>query len=174
MVIKTADFPMKNVIKKNFCYKHFDNKDFNGNVSLISIIESNHPLLNDNNEPDLASTGFKWLEFYSKNSKIAMTAYYDNKNNIVQWYFDVINSEGINSENIPYIEDLYLDIILKPNKEITLLDEDELKVALENNDITKKQFDDAYEIANKLIKRLEQCDIKKIIEFSNKYFEKLI
>ena len=58
-----------------------------------------------------------------------LTAIYDAKNKIVEWYFDI--AKKIGKENgIPYEEDLYLDVIVKPDFQIVLLDEDDLQEAL--------------------------------------------
>ena len=59
------------------------------------------------------------------------------KNEIIEWYFDVINKSGLEN-NIPYIEDLYLDIVITYLGEIFVLDEDELHQAFVNKDTDNK------------------------------------
>lgn len=169
MVIKRADFNIPYVDKKDFKYMYIDEDDYKGYLGQIHIIKANQPP----KELGLESIkdDYRWLEFYPENSKIAMTVCFDKENKIRNWYFDVINKVGI-MENNPYFEDLYLDITMTPDNKIELLDEEELKDALKNNDITKEQYDMAYVEAKKLIKRIDGKQ-KEIIEFCNKYFDRI-
>lgn len=45
---------------------------------------------------------------------------YDEKNEIVEWYFDIARKIG-KENGIPYEEDLYLDVVVTPTGEIILL-----------------------------------------------------
>ena len=62
----------------------------------------------------------------------------------------------------------YLDVILRPDGKILLLDEDELKSALEESKITKEDFDLAYFEANKLMKLLDGKE-NKLKDFTDKF-----
>ena len=94
----------------------------------------------------------------------------DNKE-ILEYYFDITYKNGLDEEtNIPYYEDLYLDITVKSNK-IEILDEDELQGALDNREITKEQFDLANKTKDELIKSIQNktnkymnLDIKKYLK----------
>lgn len=172
MVTKHADFPMEHVEEKKFKTMYIDETDYKGYLSQIHIIKASQPQRPDDEDYiETAGSGCKWLEFYPENSNIAMTVGYDKENNILDWYFDVINKVGI-ADNNPYFEDLYLDVLMTPDNKIRLLDEDELEEALEQNDITKEQFDLAYNEVEKLIKRIDG-KVKELTEFANKYFEKI-
>lgn len=171
MVIKYADFPMKYVTEKEFRNMYVSEEDFKGYVSQISIIKANQPIRTEKNYIERANSGYKWLEFYPDNSNIAMTVTYDDQNNIIQWYFDIANKIDI-KDDIPYIEDLYLDVVLTNDNKCFLLDEDELEAALEINDINKQQYDMAYKIADELIEKIKNKK-QELISFSNKYFEKI-
>ena len=172
MVIKHADFPMLYVEEKKFKSIYVDEIDYKGYLSQIHIIKANQPQKQEGEEYiERANSGYKWLEFYPENSNIAMTVCYNNENKILQWYFDIINNVGIENNN-PYFEDLYLDVTLTPENRIELLDEDEIKEALELKDISNKQYDMAYKTANELMKRIDG-KVKEIAEFSNKYFDKI-
>lgn len=170
MVIKYADFPMEYVEEKKFKTMYIDDGVYKGYLSQIHIIKTNQPdRSNDENYFGTTENGCKWLEFYPEDSNIAMTVGYDKENNILDWYFDVINKVGIKNNN-PYFEDLYLDVLMTPDNKIKLLDEDEIKDALEKNEIEKEQYDLAYCESQKLIKRIDG-KVKELINFSNKYFE---
>lgn len=69
--------------------------------------------------------------------------------------------------------DIFLDIVLLPDGEIFLLDEDEFKKALDDKIITKVQYDRAYSEANRVIKYISK-DPTCLKEMCNKYFEKVL
>ena len=64
-----------------------------------------------------------------------MSAAYDEKNEIIEWYFDIARCIG-KENGIPYEDDFYLDVVLTPNGKIILLDEDEFEEAFKRNEIT--------------------------------------
>ncbi len=110
---------------------------------------------------------FKLLEFYNYNSKVKLSAFYDNNNKIIEWYFDIAREIG-KENGIPFEDDLYLDVVVKPDGTITLLDEDELKLALDKNEITNEEYNMAYSEANKLLSKLVG-NKKKLESLTNKY-----
>jgi predicted RNA-binding protein associated with RNAse of E/G family len=77
---------------------------------------------------------------------------FDEKHEVVQLYFDICNGNMLSPSGMPYYDDLYLDVALLPTGEILLLDEDELKQALLDNEITKEQYELAASEATNLIK----------------------
>ena len=76
---------------------------------------------------------------------------FDDKNNLIEWYFDVSKKTGIENR-IPYEDDLYLDMVITKDKEKSILDEDELIDDYNRKEITKEDLDNAY----KTIEYLEE------------------
>ena len=74
---------------------------------------------------------------------------YDENNNLIEWYFDVSKKIGV-EDDIPYEDDLYLDLVINPMGESTMLDEDELKYALDKKDITIEDYKLAYKTIDML------------------------
>lgn len=97
-----------------------------------------------------------------------LTTMLNEKHEVVQWYFDICSGNKINDLGIPYYDDLYLDVVLLPTGEILLLDEDELEKALEENDITKEQYELAYFEAKKLIHNIQEN--KELIPLNSKWY----
>lgn len=151
-------FETKSVETKNFtgdiCYYHF--KD----IAEKMYIPNGKCILDD---------GYEWIEFYDYNSKIKLSAVYDDKSTIIEWYFDVARRIG-KENNVPYEDDLYLDVVVRPNGEIILLDEDELKEAYDRFEVSKAEFEMAYDEANKLIEKLTG-NKDKLEEFTNGYLK---
>lgn len=97
----------------------------------------------------LLDEGYVWIEVYPDDENYAITIMYDDKNNLIEWYFDIAKEVGVEN-GIPYEDDLYLDLLIKPNGTSVILDEDELKDAFNNGIITKKDVDLAYYTLGKL------------------------
>ena len=165
--------PKKMSLVKNGYYKikSVNNDDFAGDIAYISFNEMNKPYIIKEIGLCIANDNYKWLEFYDYNSKIRLTAMYNDKNEIIEWYFDIAREIG-NENGNPYEDDLYLDIIVNPSGEIILLDEDELKEALDRLEVSEESYDMAYNEANKLIQNLEGKK-DKLEEFTNKYLKEL-
>ncbi len=135
-------------------YYNFNNAD-------IKIVTPNGKTIIDNN--------YKLLGFYDYNSKVKLSAFYDNNNEIIEWYFDIAKEMG-KENNVPYEDDLYLDVVVRPDGTIKLLDENELKYALDKYEITDEEYKMAYEEANKLIVQLTR-NVEKLKIFTDKYLK---
>ena len=171
---KYADYPNWDRVKeKRYINKYFNNNDFKGNVSLLEAVKVKEKLVVGENKVVILDDGFQWLEVYPEDNKnIALSVCINNKNEFLEWYFDIAKDSSLTEDGIPYIDDLYLDVILTPTGEIKLIDQEELQEAYDKKEITKEDFELAYKIANNLIKQING-KIKEIIEFTNKYFKLL-
>ena len=115
------------------------------------------------------------LEITPFNEHYNIRFYVDNNKNIIDYYIDITLENGIKYK-IPYYIDLYLDIIHYPgNNTISFCDEDELKEALNNKVISKKDYNLAYTVGNKLLKEIFNNTNKylkiDVISYINKYFK---
>lgn len=159
MKIKYADYPnWKEVETKEYKNKYLKNEKFEGNISLLiakKVIKKNFKVENGKKIKTF-DDNFKWLEIYpEQNKNIALTACFNDKNEIMSWYFDIAKNSYLTEKGIPCIDDLYLDIMMYPSGKIEMLDEDELKQALEEKDITKEDYDLAYKVAEEIIENIE-------------------
>lgn len=160
-----------NVLEAEEIMKNIDEKDFKGDIYLNIIKKVSTPFLLENGLC-IQDNNYKWLEFYDYSSKVRLSAVYNEKNEIVEWYFDIARSIG-KEKGIPYEDDLYLDVVLGPTGKIILLDEDELEEALQRNEITKKEYDEAYKIAKELMGRLKG-NVNRVLEFTDKYLKEIL
>ena len=168
---KYADYPnWERILKKEYKNRYFDNNDFKGNISLLTAVKVKEKLVVGDNFV-IIDDGFKWLEIYPEDNKnIAISVCINNKNEFLEWYFDIAKDSGLTEQGIPYIDDLYLDVIFTPTGEIRIIDQEELQEALDQKIITQKEFDLAYKVANSLINQL-QGKKEEIIKFTRKYFD---
>ena len=95
---------------------------------------------------------------------------FNEKKEIQQYYFDITDKNVINDKDA-YFYDLYLDVVVS-NKQIYVLDEDELENAYSQNEINKEQYEKAINMKNQLVYHLENHyeDLEKLCY---KYFNRL-
>ena len=133
-------------------YTHFMN------VSKKSILPNGTCIIDDN---------YKW--FYNYSERVKLTAIYNDKNEIVEWYFDIARQIG-KDDDIPYEDDLYLDIVATPDGKIILIDEEDLEIAFQKRYLTKDEFDEAYRIASDMLNRLKG-KIDELKEYTDNYLK---
>lgn len=140
------------------CYYNFKNANIKKSTPKGKVIIDNN---------------YRLLGFYDYSSKVKLSAFYDKNSNIIEWYFDIAKELG-KENGVPYEDDLYLDIVVRPDGKIILLDEEEIKDALKRSVITKTEYEMAYEEANKLIRLLKEKkgNLKNFTDNYLKYFEK--
>ncbi|WIV11553.1 DUF402 domain-containing protein [Proteiniborus sp. MB09-C3] len=145
------------VVEKRFMLAYIKDKDYTGYMAIIYLDKVCEPLFVGEGEKKLclANDGFIWTQYFPKDRNYALTTQFDEKQEIIQLYFDICDGNKISSSGIPYYDDLYLDVVLLPSGEVLLLDEDELKQALEDKVISKEKYDLAYNEAKVLIDYIE-------------------
>lgn len=117
---------------------------------LIEEIPFEIPVDYKGSNQKLLDVGYHCILLLPDDENWAMSAVYDDQKRIVEWYIDITKEHGIDGER-PYFLDLYLDIAMDPNKNITLLDEDELQEAYDSKIITKQDYDLAYKTRNQVL-----------------------
>ena len=104
------------------------------------------------------------------NPNIVVTANISPEDEITQWYIDIAKERHTSPEGIPYIDDLYLDVIVSIDGNIKMIDQNELKEALDSGDITNDDFVLAYRVANEFIRSVLGKE-EELKEFTMKYFK---
>jgi predicted RNA-binding protein associated with RNAse of E/G family len=119
--------------------------------------------------------GYYVVEYTPKKEYYNARVYIDDKKNIIDYYFDITNGNGL-QDKIPYYDDLYLDIIYCPNENNCIYydDMDELEEAFSLGDITKEEYERAIRTGEYLFEEIKNgknffvnLDVVSIIE---KYF----
>lgn len=148
-----------------------DENDFCGDICLHHFLEVNEKVILPNGVCFI-DKDYKWLEFYDYSAKCRLTAMYDNKGEIIEWYFDV--SRKIGKENgMPYEDDLYLDVLVLLDGSQILLDKDELDEAFENNEISDVDYNNAIKEAEVLMKLTKGKEVE-LKMFTDKYLKKMV
>lgn len=141
------------ILEGNFCKKNIKYDDFKGIVYYIKFDSRVKPsFFNDGViNAYIKKEDYTWYEVYPEDDNYLLTIMFDDKLNTIQWYFDI--SKSINIVDIPYQDDLFLDMVVTPDGKKHILDEDELANALKNGVISKKEYELAYEVLGRVEKQ---------------------
>lgn len=166
----------KAILKKKFIVDSVCDKYFDADISLLEMVETKTKwdvTRDDGRTECILDSGYKWLGVYPKGESYAITGLYNKNNELVEFYFDMTKENGIEN-GIPYIVDIYLDLVITPNNEKYILDEDELEEALNEKILGKVEFDLAYETLHRLEKKYNlQENVDELALVMNKYLENM-
>ena len=164
----------KCIVSKELRGKRINSEILIGYVGLIDIKEVEQPQIWKFNGEDIVvcANGMKWLSILPQNDWYCITAMMNEKAEIMLWYIDMIAGQGVDGDNIPFFDDLYLDLIVYPDGTIIVDDMDELEAALVKDRITQEQFSLAIETSNRL-KEAVLSDISSFTEYTKKCYEML-
>ena len=118
----------------------------------------------------IIDNGYYIMEILPKSENYAIRIYFNDKKNIIEYYIDITNGCGLDEEsNIPYYDDLYLDITIT-NGEVKVLDQDELENAFSNKLIDINTYNKANMTKDKLLEEINKnsnkylnIDMKKLL-----------
>ena len=145
---------------------------FTGYIGIVDIEEVTEPQIWKFNGEDIVicAEGLKWLSVLPQNDFYCITAMMNQNNEILLWYIDMIASQGVDENEIPYFDDLYLDLVVYPDGTVIEDDMDELEDALLDGDITSEQYNLAIATRDKL-KEGTLSDIKSFIDYTHHCLE---
>jgi predicted RNA-binding protein associated with RNAse of E/G family len=156
---KYLGHPYKDYIKtSSSTIARVDQGSLKGYASYLAINEVNRPLKITIGEKGaeicLYDNGYSEICFLPDNDNWMLWAIYNNNRKIIEWYFDITRKNCVDEKGNPYCDDLFLDIVLMPDGQIIILDEDELLNALDNGNITKDEYDMAYRTKDQLLEKI--------------------
>ncbi len=168
----------KRVLKKEVIIEDIKSEYMEGKVCFLNMIKVSEPLTVDSpvGKVMIANDGFKQLIFAPKNKHWWLTVMFDNNNNLIESYFDITKENNFSDEDNPYFIDMKLDICIPNNDKPYIMDEDELKEALNQNLITEEEYNIAYTTANEIVKvfmKNEEKYYKFIWSYYNRFKRKI-
>ena len=141
-------------------------------ISVKKLVHLTEPFYLPNTNILGMANGFYVMEIISKDENYALRIFFDDKKEVIEYYFDIIKESGIDPESkIPYFYDLYIDVVMTSNNKPYVVDENELEEALNNKDITKEEYDLAISIKDKILKEIENGTNKLLNINHKKYLE---
>lgn len=145
------------VLRSDYQQVFYEVEDFKGYITLLDIKEVSEPLVikNEGKEVCIVNNGYTWLQHFPLGKKHSVTTMFDAKGDIVQWYIDICYDVGIEN-NIPWMDDLYLDIVIFPSGKVIVMDAEELDEALSIGVINKSMHDLAWKEARQILHLIQQ------------------
>ncbi|QJC52002.1 DUF402 domain-containing protein [Paenibacillus albicereus] len=143
----------RRILRRSYTCLTLDGDDFRGLVTFYRIHELREPLWKEYNGRRLclADRGYLWMQHFPRGEHFVVTTMFDDKGKVVQWYIDICKTQGLTDQQVPWFDDLYLDIVVLPSGEVYLMDEDELEDAIQGGDITRKEAAMARKTAGRLL-----------------------
>lgn len=142
----------KCILSKNRIGKQVDLPQMKGYLGLLTINAVSEKQIWKYNKKDVVvcDNGYHWLTIMPSDAFYCMTVMLDESYHMKVCYIDMIDSQGYDADMVPYFHDLYLDLVVYPDGEIIVDDEDELRSALEIGEITELQYNKAIATSQKL------------------------
>jgi len=113
-----------------------------------------------------------WLQQFPLEKNHSVTTMFDSNGNILQWYIDICLGNGLD-KNTPWMDDLFLDIVLLPSGEVIQKDADELEEAFLSGIIDKSLYNLAWDEANNLTKLINNRNFE-LLNLSKNHKEILV
>lgn len=153
----------KRIEKRTYAQSYIDSKDFKGYVTLLKMEKVKEPLYVQYNDKKIciADDGFCWLQHFPLGEHHSLTTMFNSEGEVVQWYLDICFKIGID-DGLPWMDDLFLDIVVLPSGEVFLLDAEELEAAVNNEMIDENLYKMAWDEASKLLKQIKSNQFKLI------------
>lgn len=141
------------------------NDELNSYVTLKEILdlEEPHRIPVNGRWITKLDKGYTIIEYSPLDKLYNVRVHVNDKQEILEYYFDIIldhEIRNIDGKEVPFYNDLYLDVILYTSKAtnsasfILLDDRDELKSALKQGKIDEEEYNLAYSVANSLMQEL--------------------
>ena len=107
-------------------------------------------------QKDIVKEGFKWLQITGRNSPYHITVLFGEDDAFKEVYFDIIRNTDFSDPENPSFEDLFLDVVYDISGKISILDEEELREAVENGDLDGEEEKEIYQKAEELCLYLKE------------------
>jgi predicted RNA-binding protein associated with RNAse of E/G family len=142
----------KRVLEREYAQSFLETETFKGHITLLKIVKAVEPLYVSYNDRSvcIVDDGYLWLQQFPSDKYHSVTTMFDAEGEIVQWYIDISYMNGVNSNNVPWMDDLFLDIIVLPSGELVQKDADELEEALLIGIIDNYQYNLAWEETDRI------------------------
>lgn len=149
------------VSESHYTQAYVDSPNYRGYVTLLSIEKATQPLWTKHNlqEICIVDNGYVWLQHFPENQHHSVTTVFDQNGDVVQWYIDICLENGLEN-NRPFMDDLFLDIILLPSGLVIEKDKDEIEEALSRGVISEEMYDLAWREFDKVRNQIRNQEFK--------------
>lgn len=143
----------KRITQKKVIVEDFKVNLIEGKVCYLDMQKVESPLSVDSpvGKVTIASNNYKNLIFAPEGKNWWLTIMFDDHDNLIESYFDITRTNDFSNPENPYFVDMKLAICIPNGHEPTIMDEEELKMVYGYGLITKRDYENAYNIARKII-----------------------
>lgn len=147
----------RRIVSRRDAYLELNNKVFDGYAGLLCMDAVTEPLIVTvtDREVCIVDNGYSWMQIAPQNEHWWLTVMFDERWEIVQYYFDV-TLENILRGRDSRFRDLFLDVAAIPGGPLELLDRDELDEAYAEHLITAAEHHLAVETADRLVEAIPE------------------
>ncbi|MEM5416846.1 DUF402 domain-containing protein [Staphylococcus gallinarum] len=147
----------RRIIDREYTEVKVNNNKYKGIIGLVTMKKVREPLEVSvvGQNIVVADDNYQWLQILPEKKRYSITVMLDDKGNPLEYYFD-INIKNVTQKGNARTIDLCLDVLVLPNGEYELVDEDDLQRALDQGQITRKQYHEAYVIAHQLMIKIDE------------------
>lgn len=147
-----------------------NNELFNGYIYGLFAKQVNKKFIATYKNEDtlILNDNYIWIQIVPLDKHYTAIVVFNDKKEIVQWYINITNMNGIDLDNKIFYDDIYLDIIIDVKGKVILQNEDKLNEALNSNLITSEQYKSAYKEARQIINDIKKDGIEKLKKLSFK------
>lgn len=162
-------------LQKDYIARDFDYNGQHGTMSLHVLRKLTAPLTIHYSFGDvvIADEGYRWLQIALKDRFFWLTAMYDSAGQLIEIYFDITAGNCFDNPENPCFRDMYLDIVVVPDKGIYILDQDELEEALAENVITQAEYGHAEAACRQLYEYLTN-HTEEVFAFCHQAYDHLM
>lgn len=164
----------KRISKRGYAQTYVQTEEFTGYITLLNLVQVIEPLWLKYDEKSvcIVDDGYMWLQHFPIGKNYSVTTMFDANGEVIQWYIDICNEIGID-QNVPWWDDLFLDIIVLPTGEIFQQDEDELEDAFIKGWIDQSMHNLAWNQANEITARIREGNFN-LLNYSTAHKELLM
>ncbi|QOR68237.1 DUF402 domain-containing protein [Cytobacillus suaedae] len=148
----------KRVVQREYYQTSIEDIEFSGHITLLKIKKVTEPLFVQYGEKKICivDDGYMWLQHFPTNKHYSVTTMFNENGEVVQWYIDICYRIGIDERQIPWMDDLFLDIVVLNTGEVIRKDADELAQALHMGWIDQSMFNLANTVEEALLHNINK------------------
>ena len=119
----------------------------------------------------IADAGHSWVQIACHGQPYWLTAMFDKNDRFLQVYFDIALPPCFEDPDDPWFTDLYLDVVLTSDRQLVIMDREELDAALQTGEIDADTHAFALSACEKLLAWLEVHKDELIAYITKIYYE---
>lgn len=146
------------LIDKTVTVENIKNKYFEGKLCFLKMNKVIAPLSVDSpvGKVTIADNNYKNLIIAPRNENWWLTVMFNDKNELIESYFDITKLNNFYYEENPFFIDMKLDVCIPNNHDPVIMDEDDLKLVLKNGMITEEDYQMAYDVTKRIINGFQE------------------